>query len=373
MQFSPITLPSGRAPRFLVLADMQALGMKMMTTQVVRSLSRRFPDGKIGVLTSEGGSGFYRPSPYPVHVHKIPDAPPFCSSGIHYLASTIAAGQYDAVIALPFTEYHYGQLVFNEKINFPFRIGSNRILGGMMRENLSEIPEEFRFNCNVECPHSIVAPEEYMGKAMLRYLEPFGISGQDMRPEAWSSSADKETVESRLFGSGVLPGDFLLTLNLGANQGHNQWRMGTLADVANKISNYWNEHLSDGHGRLVFLANYYSGGQEYFFSRFQAALRNIGGLASPMIGMPNKSPGELAQIIAASNYVITPETGTAHVAQALNIPATVVYQSESVKHGWMLPGSRVTPLISSEDIVASVPSDDIFINSLTALLQWCRK
>jgi len=373
MAITPINMPVSRPPRILVLADTPALGMKMMTTQVIRGLHQRFPEGKIGVLTSEGGSKFYQRSPYPIHIQRIPDEAPCCKNGLHYIAGSIRAGQYDAVIALPLNEYHFGSLAFNEKINFPFRIGSNDLLGGMLRTPVSEMSEEEIFTHDVKHPNSIAAPEEYMGKAMLRYLEPFGVYDHDLRPEAWSSDADRNVVDTRFRDSGVLPGDFLLTLNLCARQGHNQWRMDTLADTAKKISDYWDSHFSGMYGRLVFLANYYNPDQIKYFDRFRTALSRFQDFHSPVIEMPNSSPGELSQIIARSSYVITPETGTAHVAQALDIPATVVYQDDTVKRGWMLPGGRVMPVVSMDGLVAGVPSNEIFFSSMYAILEWCPK
>jgi len=373
MPITPINLPSGRPPRFLVLADTPALGMKTMTTQVLRGLNRRFPEAKIGVMTSQSGAGFYQKSPFPLHIQKIPDEGPFCNKALHYVAPVIRAGQYDAVIALPFQEYYYYSLVCEEGIKFPFRIGSNKLLSALMPGVQSDIPEDERFTHHVDAPSSIVAPEEYMGKAMLRYLEPFGIYDQDPRPEAWSSSADRDAVDSRFRDSGILPDDFLLTLNLCAHQGHNQWRMGTLADVVRKINDRWGDHFLSNYGRLVFLVNYCAPDQALAFKRFQEALKTLSGVKAPVVGMPNNSPGELSRIISRSSYVITPETGTAHVAQALDVPATVVYQNNAVKRGWMLPGARVMPVVSRTNAVYDVPSEEVFLGSILPILEWCKK
>lgn len=373
MPINPINLPSGRPPRFLVLADTPALGMKMMTTQVIRGLNRRFPEGHIGVLTSEGGANFYKNCPYPIHLQTIPDDPPYCDSGFHHISSSIIAGGYDVLIALPFQEHAYAELVLREKLSFPFRIGSNKILGGYFNKYANEIPEEERFTHEVDAPCAIVDPQEYMGQAMLRYLEPLGINGEDLRPEAWSSAADKAAVDSMFNGSGILPDDFLVTLNMGANQGHHQWRMNTLAASVKRLSDSWDKDVKSRYGRLVFLASYCQHGQIVYFERFQTALKQLASMSAPVVGMSNKGPGELAQIISRSSYVITPETGTAHVAQALDIPATVVYQNNSVKRGWMLPGARVMPVVSRGSTIYEVSPEEVFFGSILPILEWGKK
>jgi len=373
MPINPINLPSGRPPRFLVLADTPALGMKMMTTQVMRGLSRRFPEGNIGVVTSEGGANFYKNCPYPIHLQTIPDNPLYCDSGFHHISSSIRAGGYDVLIALPFQEHAYAELILREKLTFPVRIGSNNILGGYFNKYAHEIPEDERFTHDIQAPDDIVAPQEYMGQAMLRYLEPLGINGEDLRPEAWSSAADKAVVDAKFKDPEILPGDFLLVLNMSANQGHHQWRMDTLAETAKRLSDHWDERMSERYGRLVFLANYYQQGYRSYFEQFQDALKKLSPMSAPVIGMSNNGPGELAQIISRSSYVITTETGTAHVAQALDIPATVVYQSNYIKRGWMLPGARVMPVVSRGSTIYEVSPEEVFFGSILPMLEWCKR
>jgi hypothetical protein len=146
-----------------------------------------------------------------------------------------------------------------------------------------------------------------------------------------------------------------------------------LAEAASKISGFWQENISAGYGRLVFLANYFREQQERYFTGFQEALRQFPETKAPVFGAINNGPGELAGIISRSSYVITPETGTAHVAQALDIPATVIYQNEAVRRGWMLPGARVMPLVLQDNDTRSVSSDDIFYASLNAVAEWRSK
>lgn len=374
MPFSPINLPTTRPPRTLVLADTPALGMKMMTTQVIRGLSQRFPDGNIGVLTGGGGARFYENSPYPIeHIHTIDDDGSLYVNQTHTTAGSIKECQYDAVVALPFQEGIYADLVINERLQFPLSIGSNRFLGALLSRYSGDVFERYRFDSDVKDPGSIAVPDEYMGKAMLRYLEPLGIFETNMRPEAWMSENDIKIVDSRFEDIGVTPEDFVVTLNLCTMQGHDQRRIEALAEAVNKISGYWQENMSAGYGRLVFLANYFREQQERYFTGFQEALRQFPEFKAPVLGAINNSPGELARIISRSSYVITPETGTAHVAQALDVPVTVIYQSEGIKNGWMLPGGRVMPIISSDDDGCNVSADDVFAGSLSAMLQWCRK
>ncbi len=371
MAITPINMPVSRPPRILVLADTPALGMKMMTTQVIRGLRDRYTDAEIGVLTSSSGARFYENCPHRIHLHKVQDEGVFSNKGLHSVAPYIRAGQYDAVVSLPFQEYYYSSLVVDEGMRFPFRIGSNKILSGIMDRFENEIPQYEVFTHDVRPPCGIFAPEEYMGSAMLRYLEPFGITGQEMRPEAWSSEKDKLAVDDLLVRSGILPEDFLVTLNLRANQNHNQWRLSTLIEAVSQMSGFWfRQDLLKKYGRLVFLVNYYKPEQQHYFRNFNSALRNFSDIQAPVIGMPNNGPGELASIIARSRYVITPETGTAHVAQALDVPCTVVYINEEVARGWQLPGGRVMSIISN---VEDVSPDDIFSGSMGAIFQWCRR
>lgn len=359
MMINKIALPSTRPPGFLLLADTPALGMKMMTTQVVRELRHAYPQSRVGVLTSGRGSAFYRSSPYDLIIHEINAAEGFRNPE-----------KYDVVVSLPFQEGGYADLVINKRIYFPETIGSNSMLSALLFRHSEDVFDRYRFDHDVNSPHNIEEPEEYMGKAMLRYLEPLGITTDDMRPEAWACAKDTARIGSMFEARGISRGDFVVVLNLSANQGQNQWRMQTLAETASIMDSYWSSlRFCDTYGRLVFLANYYAPAQEKFFGRFMTAIGQFSARPA-VIGMPNTSPGELASILARSSYVITTETGTAHVAQALDVPATVVYGTERVKNGWMLPGSRVIPIVSD---IYNVSSDDIATGSLSGIAEWSRK
>lgn len=369
MNIKAAGISAAKPQKFLFLADTPSLGMKMMTTQVVRALNREFPGSRIGVLTSEGGAKFYERSPYPLTIHAIPDDSPYSVHRSRSVSEDIRAEEYDVVIAPPFQEGLYAELAINESLWFPVSIGSNNMLSGLLFRYSQDVFTRYRFDHDIYNPGSIAAPEEYMGKAMLRCLEPLGIAGGDMRPEAWSSSHDISAVSSKFERSGIKPDDFVVTLNLCANQGHNQWRIDTLAEAAKSMYAFWRSFLQERCGNLVFLANYYEQSQGKYFGRFMTALGDS--CENPLvIGIANRNPGELSSIISRSSYVITAETGTAHVAQALDIPATVVYENAAVKNGWMLPGSRVMPIESS---VFTVSPDDLSTGSLIAISHWCGK
>jgi ADP-heptose:LPS heptosyltransferase len=359
-------LPVTRAPRILLLADTPSLGMKMMTTQLVRELNNNFPGSRIGVVTSESGAKFYERSPHPLTIHAVSDDSIYSTNKFGIVSEGIRGEGYDVVIAPPFQEGVYAELAINERVDFPVAIGSNRMLSALLFRCSEDVFDRYRFDHDIKDPGSIAAPQEYMGKAMLRYLEPLGITGSDMRPEAWSSKQDMSAVSSKLESLGIKPEDFVVTLNLCANQGHNQWRMATLAETARSMFSYWRSCLQDRYGNLVFLANYYEQSQGKYFGRFMTALGDSS--ENPLvIGIANRNPGELSSIISRSSYVITAETGTAHVAQALGVPATVVYENAAVKNGWMLPGSRVMPIESN---VFTVSSDDLSTGSLIAISFW---
>ena len=370
MNINRINPPSGRPPGILLLADSPSLGMKMMTTPVVRCLKQACPQSRIGVLTSESGSGFYRNSPYGLTIHEESDVSWLSAGSTDSALKNIRAAGYDVVVSLPFQEGKYAELVINNRMHFSDSIGSNRMLSALLLRYSEDVFERYKFDHDVVSPCGIVEPEEYMGKIMLRYVEPLGIYNADMRPEAWSSDKDAALIGSMFEANGIGQGDYAVTLNLSANQMQNQWRMRTLAETASIMNSYWARlRLNDTCGKLVFLANYYAPSQKKFFDRFMGALGQLS-VRPPVIGMPNNGPGELSAIIGRSSYVVTTETGTAHIAQALDVPATVVYGTEAVEKGWMLPGSRVVPLVS--DIYQASP-DDIATGSLFGIAQWRTK
>ncbi len=361
-----ITIPS----RILVISQMPSLGMKMMTTPLFRSLRNKFQNAKISILTDKYDAGFYKRNPYDIEVHEVPENDSSHLDGIRQISPLIKFCNYDTVISLPLNESIYYYLVSKGKIEIPLRIGSESFLRAYLNDFVSPIPENINFSHDVCPPESIAAPEEYMGKIILRYVAPLWIINESFRPEAWFASEDKEKVDNLFRNIGLLPTDFLFTINLRANQQSNQWKMETLAETIQKISEFWKKfELANRFGSLIFGINYVESYQSVYFKKFMEILKNYK-IKSPVFGLPNSNPGELSQIIKRSNYVLTQETGTAHVVEALDKPATVVYPDSRIEKGWKLPESKILSVLSP---LEKLSSEDLFFDSLNSLFYWYSK
>jgi len=341
MAINPIKLPENRPARILVIHNAMALGYRMMGTPLMRGLRQGLPNANLCILTDSSGVSFYKDNPYGIHAFSINDERTF---------SVLRAAQFDLCIDIEQHEEAYLDL-FHEGIRPQYRIGSNIQLAARMHKEPGELPDEIKFTHDI-APYrkrSYVSPGEYQGNLFLKYLEPLSIKHDNARPEIWFADQHRLKMYWDFKGEQIQKNDFVLGLNLQGKQTYSHWPVQRLSEfLAVFLVKYW-----EFYDRNIRVLVNYTEEQQTEFSRFKKALETTGNI-DLITGVLNKEFGDLAAFVNRCSYILSTDTGTAHAAQALDIPATVLYPSEEMKESWLLPGARVIPVVSDTGKVGSI-------------------
>lgn len=357
-----------------------ALGSHLISTPFFRTLSENLNGKNVGIVTNFSGVNFFRVNPYGINVHyfesSINDAR---MPEVLGTLSKIKSGLYDVAVVLPETGGFYTDLVVRNGLPFKDRIASRssaRHFGGYISGYPlytgfpDKFMEVFGFNTIIDSDERSAGSSTYIGDQLLEYLKPFGFMRGDNRPDIWSSAEDALAIRSRYEGKGVTENDFVLGFNLGA---HNHiWDISNFENLIRSLAS----DLEGGvGGRQVKFACSYASYEISLFMDLQEKLRDME-LRGVLFGIENKSMGELKEAIAGMDYLITSETGTAHVAQSasVDVPSTVLYPSQD----WMEtrlcphPGVRIAPLVSSKFGVNYISPEEVRAATLKGLAKWCR-
>ena len=364
----------------LCLWGRNALGSHLISTPFFRTLSENLNGKNVGIATNYSGVDFFRGNPYGINVHYFESTMDNATRPeVQGTISEIRCGLYDVAVVLPETGGFYTDLVVRNGLAFKDRIAS-KDSARHFRGYISEYPlytgfpdkfmEVFGFNTIINSDKVSVGSSTYIGDQLLEYIKPFGFMFGDNRPDVWSSENDALAIRSRYEGRGVTENDFVLGFNLGA---HNHiWDISNFERLIRSLASDLEEGVG---GRQVKFACSYALYESHLFMDLQQKLRNMES-SGVLFGIENKSVGELKEAIAGMDYLITSETGTAHVAQSagVDVPSTVLYPSQD----WMAtrlcphPGVRVEPLVSSKFGVNYISPEEVRAATLKGIAKWCR-
>ncbi len=294
-------------PIILFICASHRLGDHIVETPMLRAMRARFPESKMAILTSKQGGRFFRGNPYGMQV-------------------------------LDKTNPCYSDSVYDND-SWDFAV-----------EGVDCEIETFSFvtrHPNVE----LIAPDKealngsrrYIGLEYLRGLKCFGIDYKkaDPKPEVWSGKDDGQRVSEHLSGNGFREGDFLLGVNFFGKT--TEYPPGKFSEMILQFKRNWPFKSNP----IKFFALYRADMAREYKNLFSAAeMADIG-----IIPSFNMSIGQLAEAVKKCSWLVSPDTGTAHVAQAVGTPATVIYRRSDVEKLWKCPApfARVIPLQCVDD------------------------
>lgn len=363
MTINPVAIQRyGSVPaRILLLHNTPALGFKMMATPMLRALRRNYPDAEIFVATNKNGASFYANNSLGIKAIDVDSTTFFPAMSLVKMGLCIAPyGQ----------EFLYLDLVtggsaFGRTIGENFRI---RLISELLS---SEEQKAALFTDNAEVfmgRSDPICPGEYMGKLYLRYLEPLGIYETDAKPQIWTSDAEAKRISDVLSSAGFGGQDFIVGINIGGR--NHRWPVEKIAKFLPHFDQYRDNRTNEAlKGRKIKYAVTYDWHEAVLWEKLQNYSREF---ENRLIGIETPSPGLLAAAISKFSYFVTTETGSAHVAQALDIPSTVLYPSEQWMKSWLLPGARVMPVVSTDHSVERLLPENVNIATCNGISQWIK-
>lgn len=120
---------------------------------------------------------------------------------------------------------------------------------------------------------------------------------------------DRAWADALLAEHGVQPGDFVACMQLGASENNKRWTELRFAELARL--------LADRKAARIFLV-----GVKEEAPLGELFARHAPGLAVPLYG--KSTVAQLAALLARSNVLVTNDTGTMHIAAAVNCPIALV-------------------------------------------------
>jgi ADP-heptose:LPS heptosyltransferase len=362
MSANPITLPKNA--RILLLHDTPALGYRMMATPMLRSLRRHYPDAALFVATDGKGVSFYKGNNLGIRTLNVDD---------QMVMRTMKGGRIDVCISPYLQEGLYLDVLLSGCV-LEKRIGEGQNLDWRITAWHSHERESAQFTHETNIFSNLrdpVCPGEYMGKMFLKYLEPLGIFETDARPQIWSTEEDVKAITGYLGSKGFGGNDFVLGVNIGGR--NHRWPVNMIAKFLRHFEyckDQKTEQLLKGR-QIKYIVTVGSYQEEHFWSQ----LSDFTGLfGSRLIQAQTYTPGRLAAAIARCSYFVTTETGSAHVAQALDIPSTVLYPSEEWMNSWLFPGARVKPVFSKTTIgsVEGILPEEVNMATCKGICEWIK-
>ena len=322
------------------------LGQMITQTSFYRNLRQALPQSRITAALSKGNPGLYSGNPYRISVQETD----YYNLRANDLLSLMS---HDSVICLPGSGCGYadlsGFLAETFDFEYPVRIGDqstlSNILGGNAFAFSMSVPgfrEKVGFTHSYPHPHGFPHTGRYVGEIFNLPLTAMGINAENFSPEMWMTDSDT-AVAGRFFEkSGLSPEDHIIALNIGGASC--RWDIEKYAELAGLISK------DSVLGASKLLAN---------FSRNEKGLyhRLIELTGLPVLPVPDgMSCGTLGALLAKTSYLFATDTGTAHIAQALGLAATVIYPDRLRMESWLYPdcSAGINPIFPQDEMAAGV-------------------
>ncbi|MDD5104912.1 MAG: lipopolysaccharide heptosyltransferase II [Desulfuromonadaceae bacterium] len=162
-------------------------------------------------------------------------------------------------------------------------------------------------------PRSLQALDVHQSQNYLAILEYFGITGSKKSQLLVTTVAEDSAIASRLAGSGINEGDFVLGINPGATYGSaKRWYPDRFAEVARTLAVTWGAKviITGGPGETAIAAD---------------IERDLPGNCLNMAGQT--SVRELMALVKRCNFFITNDSGPMHLAAAFAVPLVAVFGS----------------------------------------------
>ncbi|MCX5749618.1 MAG: hypothetical protein NTZ10_05190 [Candidatus Saganbacteria bacterium] len=358
------------SPNTLVFLKVPSLGGRICFNPVLRALRKNFPDSRIGVVVREEEATFYQHNPFGVKVHTV--LPEDVKTSSMFDAKTemdIRSEMYDTAIVTLLSENWLCDLAVNHAVYFDHNIGyyySQHVISRKLRDHPPLEGQPYLFDATIKSSGGMPYFGEYAGLHYLRYLEPFGITGADHKPEVWSTDKDRQAISNSLELNGFSKNDFILGINIGGM--NNVWPIKKYAEIIKQFESLLNR---EGNGlvagRPVKYMALVGETEEEIWRLLTEYTKDFG---QRFIGMGTPTPDRLAAAVERCSWLVTTENGAAHVAQALDIPATVMYPDETWKKSWLLPGARVKPVVTKSVNVSTIMPEDVNLATWDGIREW---
>lgn len=328
-----LAIPLPEKPRIL-LVRIDRIGDAIISTPVLNSLRKRFPQGRIDILLGEKNRTV---------------APLLPAIDNVYVLAKKASGMLRTVAALRRNRY---DLVVNLHLN---RSASASTVAGLVRAGIViESPQENAFAGNQDHTVTMTA----------RLLKPLGIEAittQNERenplhielPDQAVINAERVLRDLRTSEPAQPNVDFsegFILINVSASHLSRHLPREQVIELATELCRE----------KMTPIICGVPGDAE----RVQEIAMASGGAALP----PLQNYGTFAAVVARAGAVITPDTSTVHLAAALGRPTLGLYGSERMAQGWRPWGVRHSVLLNSEGI-EKIQSEEVAA-ALRQLLQF---
>ncbi len=274
------------------------IGDMVLSTAVLKSLKRDYPDAKIAVLASERNFDILKHNP---NVDEI-----LIYKGIPWFIREIRPRSYDLVID-PFVTYELKQALIAY------------LSGGKYRIGFEEAGREVFFN--VRGP--LASPPKRMVDHLLDLTERLGGRKEGSEPEVFLSDTEIHWANEALAEKGITAQEVTIAIHPGAHYPSQQWPAGRFGELSKLI-------LGHGGAKVIIL------GSKDEESLLEAVKKSAG---KDILIFSCDNIRELAAIVSRCDLLVCNNSGPLHIASALKVP-TVSMIGPTVTPMWLPYGEN---------------------------------
>ncbi|HPX61643.1 MAG TPA: lipopolysaccharide heptosyltransferase II [Deltaproteobacteria bacterium] len=315
-------------------------GDAVMTTPAIGAIRGALPKAEITLLANPLVSELFSPHPWIDHVITF-DRKALHSgiTGRLRLAAELRKQHFDAALILPNS---FDSALVPWLAGIPVRLGKSSDGRGFM------LTGRYRLLKEAAGCHEV----EYY----LDLVRHFGISGQDLKPQLFTTSDEAGHAKEQLQQHGISPDDFVIGINPGATYGSaKRWYPDRFAEAARALAAEWNAKI------LIF------GGpsETAMAGDIEQALHE-----TFCLNMAGKTTvRELMALIQRCNFFLTNDSGPMHIAAAFGVPLVAIFGSTD--HTGTAPYTDNAVIVRKPVACApcklrECPTDHICMKSVTA-------